>query len=84
MRKSWPCYECDEGFESSAELQQHLTCHDEVCHSLFYAVSASTHVSATVKEKVSVNVYQCIREDGVERASQTMYVRKIFIHRVKP
>lgn len=28
MRKSWPCYECDEGFESSAELQQHLTCHD--------------------------------------------------------
>ncbi|KAK8738162.1 hypothetical protein OTU49_004078, partial [Cherax quadricarinatus] len=29
LKKSWPCYECDEGFESSAELQQHLICHDE-------------------------------------------------------
>ncbi|XP_047496828.1 uncharacterized protein LOC125044283 [Penaeus chinensis] len=29
LRKSWPCYECDEAFESSAELQQHLVCHDE-------------------------------------------------------
>nr|XP_045593875.1 uncharacterized protein LOC123755358 isoform X2 [Procambarus clarkii] len=29
LKKSWPCYECDEGFESSAELQHHLTCHDE-------------------------------------------------------
>ncbi|XP_064108871.1 uncharacterized protein LOC135217107 isoform X2 [Macrobrachium nipponense] len=29
MRKSWPCFECDEGFETSAELQQHLVCHDD-------------------------------------------------------
>ncbi|XP_018007136.1 uncharacterized protein LOC108664951 [Hyalella azteca] len=26
----WPCYECDERFASSAELQQHLACHDEM------------------------------------------------------
>ncbi|CAL4111182.1 unnamed protein product, partial [Meganyctiphanes norvegica] len=29
QRKTWSCYECDESFESSAQLQQHLNNHDE-------------------------------------------------------
>lgn len=26
---SWPCYECDQKFDSSKSLQQHLACHDK-------------------------------------------------------
>merc|ERR1739842_53602 len=29
QRKTWSCYECDESFESSAQLQHHLDNHDE-------------------------------------------------------